>query len=104
MIVDIHFKHMDSSESLREYATEKSLKLKKYLDGKVHITWTFDREHGEFISHCHAVGSHLDIFGEGRSEEAYSTVDMAVAKLEKQLRRHKEIITNHHKGGEETEE
>lgn len=104
MIVDIHFKHMDASDSLRDYAQEKSLKLKKYLDGKVHITWTFDRDHGEFISHCHAVGSHLDIFGEGRSEEAYATVDMAVAKLEKQLRRHKEIITNHHKGGEEPEE
>lgn len=100
MIVDIHFKHMDSSDSLRDYANEKSLKLKKYLDGKVHATWTFDKEHGEFISHCHVVGSHIDLFGEGRSEEAYATVDMAVAKLEKQLRRHKEIITNHHKGDE----
>lgn len=97
MIVDIHFKHMESSDSLRDYATEKSDKLKKYFEGKVHVTWTFDKEHGEFIAHCHTVGNHIDMFGEGRADEAYATVDMTVARLEKQLRKHKEIVT-HHKG------
>lgn len=95
MILDIHFKHMESSDSLRDYATEKSGKLKKYFDGKIHVTWTFDKEHGEFISHCHVVGSHLDFFGEGHADDAYATVDSAVTKLEKQLKKHKEIITQH---------
>lgn len=95
MIVDIHFKHMDTSESLRAYATEKSEKLKKYFEGKVHVTWSFTKEHGEFISHCHTVGSHIDLFGEGRADEAYATVDMAVTRLEKQLKKHKEIVTDH---------
>ncbi len=95
MIIDIHFKHMDSSDSLRDYATDKSEKLKKYFEGKVHVTWTFDKEHGEFIAHCHVVGSHIDLFGEGHANDAYSTVDSAVHKLEKQLRKHKEIVTDH---------
>ncbi|MBC7386128.1 MAG: ribosome-associated translation inhibitor RaiA [Cryobacterium sp.] len=95
MIVDVKFKHMESSPSLRTYAEEKSEKLSKYFDGKMHLTWTFDKEHGEFISHCHLVGSHLDLFGEGRAEEAYATVDVAISKLEKQIRKHKEVITNH---------
>lgn len=95
MILDIHFKHMESSDSLRDYATEKSEKLKKYLDGNVHVTWTFDKEHGEFIAHCHLVGNHIDFFGEGRSTEAYATVDVALAKLQKQIRKHKEILTEH---------
>lgn len=95
MIVDIHFKHMDASDSLRDYATEKSAKLKKYFDGKVHVTWSFTKEHGEFISHCHAVGSHIDLFGEGQADEAYATVDMAITRLEKQLKKHKEIVTDH---------
>lgn len=95
VILDIHFKHMESSDSLRAYATEKSEKLKKYFDGKIHVTWTFDKEHGEFISHCHIVGSHLDFFGEGHANDAYATVDSAITKLEKQLKKHKEIITNH---------
>lgn len=95
MIVDVHFKHMEASDSLRDYATEKSEKLKKYLDGKMHVTWNFVREHGEFISHCHLVGSHIDIFGEGRADEAYATVDMAISRIEKQVKRHKEIVTGH---------
>lgn len=95
MIIDVHFKHVDSSDSLRDYAKEKSSKLSKYLDGKVHVTWTFDKEHGEFIAHCHCVGNHLDFFGEARADEAYATVDMAVAKLEKQMKKHKEQVTEH---------
>jgi putative sigma-54 modulation protein len=95
MIVDIHFKHMDSSDSLRDYATEKSEKLKKYFDGKVHVTWNFTKEHGEFISHCHAVGSHIDLFGEGRADEAYASIDLAIMRLDKQLKKHKEIVTDH---------
>lgn len=95
MIVEIHFKQMDASDSLREYASDKSEKLKKYIDGNVHVTWSFTREHGEFISHCHVVGSHIDLFGEGRADEAYATVDMAVTRLEKQLKKHKEIVTDH---------
>jgi putative sigma-54 modulation protein len=95
MTLDIHFKHMDASDSLRDYATEKSEKLKKYLEGKIHLTWTFDKEHGEFITHCHLIASHIEIFGEGRANDAYATVDMTVSKLEKQIKRHKEIITSH---------
>jgi putative sigma-54 modulation protein len=95
VIVDIHFKHMDASDSLRDYATDKSEKLKKYFDGKVHVTWNFMKEHGEFVSHCHAVGSHIDLFGEGQADEAYAAVDMAIARLEKQLKKHKEIVTDH---------
>jgi putative sigma-54 modulation protein len=95
MNIDVHFKHMEASDALRGYVAEKSDKLKKYFDGKLHLTWNFNKEHGEFISHCHAVGNHLDMFGEGRAADAYATVDLAIAKLEKQLQRQKEIITNH---------
>jgi len=95
MQVDIHFKHVDTSNSLREYATEKSAKFSKYLDGKIHVTWTFDHEHGEFISHCHVVGSHIDFFGEAKADEAYATVDLAIAKVEKQIKKHKEVVTDH---------
>jgi putative sigma-54 modulation protein len=95
MIVDFHFKHMDSSDTLRNHATEKSERLKKYFEGKVHVTWNLSKEHGEFISHCHVVGSHIDLFGEGQADEAYAAVDMAVTRIEKQLKKHKEIVTDH---------
>jgi putative sigma-54 modulation protein len=97
MTIDVHFKQMEPSDSLRDYTAEKTEKLKKYFDGKVHATWNFRKEHGEFISHCHVVGNHIDLFGEGIAEEAYATVDLAIAKIEKQLRRHKEMVTDHHR-------
>jgi len=93
MIFQFSFKHMEPSDSLRRYAEEKSAKLSRYFEGKIHLTWTFEREHGEFIAHCHLLGNHMDYFGEGRADEAYATVDLTVMKLEKQVKKHKEILT-----------
>lgn len=93
MVFQFSFKHMESSDSLRKYAEEKCEKLMKFFEGKIHLTWTFEKEHGEFIAHCHLLGNHMDFFGEGKANEAYATVDLAIAKIEKQVKKHKEIVT-----------
>lgn len=93
MVFQFSFKHMESSDSLRQYAEEKCEKIRKFFDGKIHLTWTFEKEHGEFIAHCHLLGNHMDFFGEGKANDAYATVDLAVAKIEKQVKKHKEIVT-----------
>jgi len=98
MIVDVSFKHMDPSDALRDYMKEKSEKLKKFFDGKVHLTWNFTKEHEEFIAHCHLVGNHMDYFGEARATEAYASVDQTIHRIEKQIQKHKEIITGHRSG------
>lgn len=95
MIIEVKFKHVDHSDALEAYVNEKTDKLKKYFDGKVHVVWNFGKEHGEFTAHCHVTGSHLDLFGESAADDIYATVDLAIGKVEKQLRRHKEIITDH---------
>ena len=94
MEIQITFKHVDHSESLKNYAVEKSEKLNRYLHGKLHLVWTFDKEGGDFTAHVHVTGNHIDFFAESRANEAYATVDMVIAKIEKQIKKHKEIISN----------
>jgi len=87
---------MKTSDHLRDYATEKSERLKKYFDGNIHVTWTFSTEKERNIAHCHLVGNHMDYFGETDDESFTAAIDLTVEKIEKQIRKHKEIVTRHH--------
>ncbi len=96
MQIDMSFKHMDSTEAIKSHATEKSEKLTKYFDGKMHATWNFSVEKLEHIAHLHLVGNHIDQFCEVRTDNLYASIDEAVHKMEKQLRKLKEIVTDKH--------
>ena len=92
MNLTMTFKHMEASEAIKHYTREKSGKLAKYFDGKISVSWNFGVEKMEHIAHCHLVGNHMDYFGEASTEEMHQSIDLAIEKIEKQLRRHKEIV------------
>jgi len=95
MNLNISFKHMDPSDSLKAFIEEKSETLKKYFHGRISITWNLSIEKQNRIAHCHLVGNNMDYFGEGMTEDFKASVDVALEKIEKQIRKHKEIVKNH---------
>ncbi len=95
MNLQISFKNIDASDALRGYATEKSDKLKKYFDGKIDVRWTFSVGKHNFNAHCHMTGNNMDYYSDSEASDIYACVDLTVDKIEKQLRKHKEIVTNH---------
>ncbi len=100
MNLNISFKHMDASEALKQYTTEKSEKLRKYFKGNISVNWNFSAEKQSRIAHCHLLGNNMDYFGEASTEDMYASVDAALEKIEKQIRKHKEIVKDHlHKNG-----
>src|SRR4051812_4511037 len=100
MNLNISFKHMDSSENLKVFIQEKSESLKKYFDGRISVTWNLSMEKQNRVAHCHLVGNNMDYFGEALTEDFKASIDMALDKIEKQVRKHKEIVKDHlHKNG-----
>ncbi len=95
----ISFKNMDSSETLKVFIEEKARALLKYFEGKTSITWVISLEKLNCIAHCHLVGNNMDYFGEGITEDFKASIDVALHKLETQIRKHKEKVTNHHSHG-----
>ncbi len=97
MQIQITFKNLDPSDAVKTHATEKTEKLKKYFDGKIHVTWTFSTDKQDAIAHCHLLGNQMDYFGEANAEHhnLYLAIDDALSKIEKQIQRHKEKVTNH---------
>jgi putative sigma-54 modulation protein len=86
---------MRTSEAIREYAKEKSEKLTKYFSGRINVVWNFSMERELRHAHCHITGNHIDYFAEAKSEDLYASIEMAVAKLDRQVRKHKEVVKDH---------
>lgn len=101
MAIQITGKNIDLGSSLRGYVTDRLEKaFDKYgtdgLSGHIFV----EKEHGEFSTQCSVhLRSGLSLQSQGRGIEAYASVDEALDRLEKRLRRYKRRLKNHHGGG-----
>jgi len=96
MNIKVTYKHLESTPALDETARTKSEKLKKYFDGNLNLHWSFTVEKKSHIAHCHLTGNHMDFFAEATTESIYSAIDEVVLALERQVRKNKEQLKDHH--------
>ena len=101
MQVTVTFKHMNSTEALRSYAAEKSERFAKYLVEPVEVHWFLSVEKIRHIAEATIAAKDVSIKACEVAEDMYSAIDMALEKLEKQVRKHKEKVKNHKLGDTE---
>lgn len=107
MLFTITGKHMTISEGLRSRAQERTEKLPKYYSGINQVEVRVDgREAGKSQVEVIARGEHGNVFvATEMGDDAYQCIDLAVHKLEQQLRKKKEKERdNKHVGGHEVAE
>ena len=96
MQLSITFRHMDASDFLKSYAREKVERVNRYLDraGEAHVTLSLERHlhNADIVIHS---GSWV-LRGKEKSEDMYASIDLAMDKIERQLRRYKDKLKNHH--------
>jgi putative sigma-54 modulation protein len=94
-------RHVGVTEAMKDYAREKAGKLEKIHDRLTRVEVTMDVDHD-----AHRVEIVADaprgvrLVGKAEGPDMYSAVDMAEEKLSSQLRRHKQRLVDHHRGGE----
>ncbi len=103
MHVNVTFRHMDSTETLKDYAQQKSQRLSKYLVEPVEIHWVLSVEKIRHIAEATIVAKDVSIKAQESTHEMYAAIDAATSKLETQVKKHKEKIKKH-KFGNNTEE
>jgi putative sigma-54 modulation protein len=100
MKVTVTFRHMPSSDALREYARDKVTHVvEKYFRAselEAHVVLSVER-------FWHVADFTIGFRGttvkvEERSEDMYSSIDLAMDKIERQVRRYKSKLREH-KGG-----
>lgn len=104
MLFTISGKHIEITEAIRRHAEEKTSKLPRYYNSINQVEVIIDGSHGGDTSvEIIARGEHSKVFIVTETgEDAYRCIDVAVRKLERQLRRKKgKERDNKHMGGAE---
>ena len=99
MQVTVTFRHVEPTDALRDYATEKvEHAAAKYLKNAVgaHVILSVQKQ--EHVAEINLYASRFDISAHEKTGDLYSAIDLTIDKVEAQLRKHKDRI-NHHKGG-----
>ena len=96
MQINITFRNLEATEALKVYARDKIERVNKYLDqaGEAHVVLSLERHlhHADLTIHA---GTFL-LRGREKSEDMYASIDLAMDKIERQLRRYKEKLKRHH--------
>jgi putative sigma-54 modulation protein len=96
MQLNVTFRHMDSSDFLREYAREKVERVNKLLDRAGEASVVFSLERHLHHADITIASGRFVLRGHEKSEDMYASIDLAMDKIERQLRRYKEKLKHHH--------
>ncbi|MBN8532406.1 MAG: ribosome-associated translation inhibitor RaiA [Alphaproteobacteria bacterium] len=104
MQISVSGKNIEVGEALRSHVHKRVTEgVNKYLDRVTSVTVVFTKENHLFkcdISVEDGTRSRLGIKGRGEAGEAHASFDDAAEKIEKQLRRYKRRLKDHHKDKE----
>ncbi len=100
MTIKITGKNIDLGESLRSYALNRiDSALDKFSGRSLSGQVSLEKNHDGFFTHCAIhLESGLDVQSTGNGADAYGSVDSAIERLEKRLRRYKRRLKSHGQG------
>jgi putative sigma-54 modulation protein len=95
MQITITGKNMEITPAIKQYAQEKLVKMHKYLESisDAHVILSLQKYLHIAEITLHANG--ITIRAEERSDDMYSSLDLVMDKIERQLRKYKEKIMAH---------
>ncbi len=99
MQVKVTGKNLDIGDALRMHVEERLKQFQqKYFEGTVHGHVTIEKQRSGFVSDCSLhLATGLVLQAHGAAQEAHPSFDDAAQHLERQLKRYKQRLKNHHK-------
>ena len=98
MHVDLSGHHIDISEALREYVNEKLVRLERHFDNvtSMHVVLSAEKKTVmKAEASINVAGAKL--FADSSNENMYAAIDALADKLDRQILKHKEKRTDHHR-------
>lgn len=96
MQIDITGHHVDVTDPLREYVYTKMERVVRHFDNliDVHCILTVEKLRHKAEATMRVAGGTLH--AEAVEEDMYAAIDGLVDRLDRQVRRHKDKLTDHH--------
>lgn len=97
MQMNISGHHVEITEPLRQYIGEKFEKLERHFDHvtDVQVILSVEKLRQSAEATVHVSGGKL--FANSTDEDMYAAIDSLTDKLDRQIKKHKEKITDHHR-------
>lgn len=97
MQINVTGHHVDVTDSLRKYVENKFSRLQRHFDNitNVHVILTVEKDRQKAEATVHV--NKANLFANNVQENMYSAIDGLTDKLDRQLKKHKEKITDHHR-------
>ena len=102
MQTSVTFKNLDPSEPLKAYVTEKLDRFDRLLDNPAEASVVLSVEKFRHIAEISITGDRLNINGREEINDMYSAIDMALDKLETQLKKSKQKIRERRVGSKQS--
>ncbi|MCB1114090.1 MAG: ribosome-associated translation inhibitor RaiA [Chlamydiia bacterium] len=94
--IEITGRHVLVTDAMKDYAIEKISKIERFTDRILDVVVTMDIQKLEHRVDIVMKVNNLKIRSSATSSDMYVSIDMAVAKIEKQLLRYKRRLQDHH--------
>jgi len=97
MQFSVTFRRMEATDGLKQYAKERVERIKKYFPDPISVSVVMSAERG--YSHRADVNVKLHngikLAGHESTENMYSSIDLVIAKIERQVRKYKDKLREH---------
>ena len=89
---------IDLTDSMKNYIKEKMQRIERHFDhlNSIDVVLHVEKIHHKAEATVHAKG--VTLHAHADSNNMYATIDDLTDKLDSQVRKHKEKLTDHHRG------
>jgi putative sigma-54 modulation protein len=95
MQVMVTFRHVEPTEGLRQHAEEKVQRIHKYLRRPIEAHVILSVEKQRHIAEVQLTANHLNVTATEQTDDLYSAIDLAMTKIERQVKKHTAKIKDH---------
>jgi len=97
MQINLSGHHVEVTPALRDYVNSKLERLERHFDSvtNVHVVLSVEKQRQRAEATIHV--SRANLFADAEHEDMYAAIDALTDKLDRQIKKHKEKLTDHHR-------
>lgn len=99
MQVTISGHRIDLTDSMKDYINEKMLRIERHFDHLNSIDVVLHVEKIKHVAEATINAKGVTLHAKSGTNNMYTSIDELTDKLDSQVRKHKEKITDHHRNG-----
>ena len=98
MQINLTGHHIAITASLKDHVETRCRRLERHFESitNIHVILTVEKERHKAEATLHVNRGNL--FADAERQDMYAAIDGMIDKLDRQLKKHKEKLTDHHRG------